>query len=127
MTLIFCIDDGGGMLFGGKRQSRDRVLNQYLLSRIGDAPLWVTPYSASLFPAGRSMENCGGEGYALIEDGPYDLTQAEEVILCRWNRRYPGDVFFDEPTLKAYFKKIATEELEGSSHKKITIETYRRK
>ena len=28
MTLIFCIDDGGGMLFGGKRQSRDRA-NHY--------------------------------------------------------------------------------------------------
>lgn len=127
MTLIFCIDDGGGMLFGGKRQSRDRVLNQYLLSRIGDAPLWVTPYSATLFPTGRSMETCDGEGYAFIEDGPYRLSQAEEVILCRWNRRYPGDVFFDEPTLKAYFKKIATEELAGSSHPKITVETYRRK
>jgi hypothetical protein len=73
------------------------------------------------------MENCGGEGYALIEDGPYDLTQAEEVILCRWNRRYPGDTFFDETALKELFKKIHTEELEGSSHKKITIETYRRK
>ena len=127
MTLIFCIDDGGGMLFGGKRQSRDRVLNQYLLSRIGDAPLWVTPYSATLFPTGRSMATCDGEGYAFIEDGPYRLSQAEEVILCRWNRRYPGDVFFDESTLKAYFKKIATEELAGSSHPKITVETYRRK
>ena len=127
MTLIFCIDDGGGMLFGGKRQSRDRVLNQYLLSRIGDAPLWVTPYSAALFPTGRSMEICDGEGYAFIEDSPYDLTQAEEVILCRWNRRYPGDTVFDETALKELFKKIHTEELEGSSHKKITIETYRRK
>ena len=78
MTLIFCIDDGGGMLFGGKRQSRDRVLNQYLLSRIGDAPLWVTPYSASLFPAGRSMENCGGE--AIINNciGTYNTANVAE-------------------------------------------------
>ena len=127
MTLIFCIDDGGGMLFGGKRQSRDRVLNEYLTERIGDAPLWVTPYSASLFPTGRPMAEWDGAGYAFIEDSPYDLTQAEEVILCRWNRRYPGDTFFDEKTLKALFKKTHTEELAGSSHKKITIETYRRK
>ena len=126
MTLIFCIDDAGGMLFGGKRQSRDRVLNEYLLSRIGEAPLWVTPYSAALFPTGRDMAFCDGEGYAFIEDSPYDLTLAEEVILCRWNRRYPGDAFFDEQTLKTHFKKIDTEELEGSSHKKITVETYRR-
>ena len=31
MTYIFCIDDKCGMLFLGKRQSRDRMLNARLL------------------------------------------------------------------------------------------------
>ncbi len=127
MNLIFCIDDAGGMLFGGKRQSRDRALNEYLQKRIGESPLWVTPYTAALFPEALLLEDPGKEGYYFVEDGEYSLSMAKEVILCRWNRRYPGDVFFDESGLKTLFKKTHTELLEGSSHKKITVETYRRK
>lgn len=127
MTLIFCIDDDGGMLFGGRRQSRDRVLNEYIQNLIGESPLWVTPYTAKLFPAGKPLSDCDGTGYYFVEDGAYDLARAEEVILCRWNRRYPGDVFLDVDAVKAGFRKVSTEEPAGSSHEKITIETYRRK
>ena len=126
MTLIFCIDHGGGMLFCGKRQSRDRILNEYIQSLIGESPLWVTPYTAKLFPAGKPISDCNGEGYYFVEDGPFDLEQADELILCHWNRRYPGDTFLDFSTVRADFRKINTEELAGSSHEKITIETYRR-
>ncbi len=127
MTLIFCVDDNGGMLFGGKRQSRDRVLNEHLQNLIGDSPLWVTPYTAKLFPAGRPLADCDGEGYYLVEDGEYDLEAAKEIILCHWNRRYPGDTFLNLSAVKVAFRKINSEELAGSSHEKITIETYRRK
>ena len=129
MTYIFCIDDKNGMLFLGKRQSRDRVLNAHLQSAMNGAPLYVTPYSAPLFseyPALRVGEAASEMGYAFVEDGPYDLSLAEEVVLCRWNRHYPGDRFFDEASLKKAFRKVAVTELVGSSHEKITIETWRR-
>ncbi len=129
MTYIFCIDDKCGMSFLGKRQSRDRILNAYLTEVMKEAPLYVTPYSAPLFreyPALCIGETPTGYGYAFVEDGPYDLSIAEEVVLCRWNRHYPGDRFFDEATLKKVFQKIDTTELVGSSHEKITIETWRR-
>ena len=126
MTLIFCVDESGGMLFCGKRQSRDRILNDYIQTLVGESPLWVTPYTAKLFPWGKPISDCNGEGYYFVEDGPFDLEQADELILCHWNRRYPGDTFLDLSTVRADFRKINTEELAGSSHEKITIETYRR-
>lgn len=127
MTLIFCVDESGGMLFCGKRQSRDRILNDYIQTLAGESPLWVTPYTAKLFPWGKPLSHCNGAGYYLVEDGAYDLETAEAIILCHWNRRYPGDVFLDLSAIKAAFRKEKTEELAGSSHEKITVETYRRK
>ncbi len=129
MTYIFCIDDKGGMLFFGKRQSRDRVLNAYLLDAIEQAPLSVTPYSASLFSDYPSLcveDTPSKDGYVFVENGPYDLSRADEVWLCKWNRHYPADRFFDSDSLHKQFQKTAEEELVGSSHEKITIETWRR-
>jgi hypothetical protein len=128
MTYIFCIDDKCGMLFLGKRQSRDRILNARLLSLIGQGDLYVTSYSASLFadhPALRIGEEPKGEGFAFVEDGAYDLSLAEEVWLCRWNRHYPGDRFFDMAALQNAFRMTHTTDIVGSSHEKITIETWR--
>ena len=50
MKLIFCLDKNNGMLFAGKRQSRDSILYEELLKRIGECKLWISSYSASLFP-----------------------------------------------------------------------------
>lgn len=31
MTVIICVDNNGGILFNGKRQSKDRIFRKYLL------------------------------------------------------------------------------------------------
>ena len=31
MNLIVCLDDNGGMMFGGRRQTRDRLVNRHIL------------------------------------------------------------------------------------------------
>ena len=49
MILISCIDDRGGLLFHGRRLSRDRVLCQDVLRTCAGSPLWMAPGSRSLF------------------------------------------------------------------------------
>jgi hypothetical protein len=133
MKLIFCIDDIGGMMFFGRRQSQDRVLRAHLLERIGDGRLWMSTYSGKQFlPDPRIvinddyMAHAEAEDFCFIEDGAYDLTMADEVILCHWNRRYQADKFFKVDLTREGFAKVQTEQIKGSSHDKITIETYRR-
>ena len=54
MILISCIDDRGGLLFHGRRLSRDRVLCQDVLRTCAGSPLWMAPGSRSplLTPCG---------------------------------------------------------------------------
>ena len=64
--------------------------------------------------------------YCFVEDKGYDLSYVDEIILCLWNRRYPSDQFFDIDIKGNSFKKVSTENIVGSSHDKITIETYKK-
>lgn len=134
MKLIFCIDDIGGMMFFGRRQSQDRILREYLLGRVGDGRLWMSAYSGKQFlPDPRIvideeyMAHADQNDVCFVEDGAYDVAAADEVILCHWNRRYQADRFFKVDLAKEGFSKVHTEQIKGSSHDKITIETYRRK
>ena len=49
----------------------------------------------------------------------------EELYLFRWNRRYPGDFFFDLDLADGSWILAGTEEFAGHSHEKITLEAYR--
>lgn len=133
MKLIFCVDDIGGMMFFGRRQSQDRVLRAYLLERVADRRLWMSEYSGKQFLPSEQivvdnayMTRAAAEDYCFIEDGAYDLDLADEVVLCHWNRRYQADRFFKADLGAEGFKKVDTQTIKGSSHEKITIETYRR-
>lgn len=48
---------------------------------------------------------------------------AEELVLYRWNRSYPGDVTFPWPLTG--WKLVETADFPGTSHEKITEEVYR--
>ena len=48
----------------------------------------------------------------------------QELILFRWNRVYPADLYF--PFHMENWSLIAREEFRGSSHEKITMEVYRK-
>ena len=133
MKLIFCIDDIGGMMFYGRRQSQDRILREHLLERVGDGRLWMSVYSGRQFSPNEKividdayLSQASSADFVFVEDGPYDLSGADEVILCHWNRRYQADRFFTEDLKTMGFKKTDTVQIKGSSHDKITIETYRR-
>lgn len=50
MTGIVCLDQEDGLLFNGRRQSRDRVVTEKILSMTEGNPLWMSAYSRRIFP-----------------------------------------------------------------------------
>ena len=66
------------------------------------------------------------EQKALYMSNQTNLPNVTEIILCKWNRKYQADKFFDVDMKSNGFKKICSEDIKGSSHDKITIEIYKR-
>ncbi len=138
MILISCIDDRGGLLFHGRRLSRDRVLCQDVLRTCAgppvDGPRLPLPL---LLPAGRPLQlhpDLGGLSrpgrpgeFCFLEDRPIRpfLDRVESMVLYHWNRRYPADLFLDLDPAALGWSLLGREEFPGSSHKKITKEVYR--
>ena len=134
MKLIVCLSDDGGMLFNQRRQSRDRVLIADMIQHVQNTTLWIGDYSAPLFgddaPTMRAvldpaMEAQAGD-YCFVERTPLpqDIDNVEELIIYRWNRLYPSDVFF---TLDmSAFRLAESTEFVGSSHDKITKEIWKK-
>ena len=52
--------------------------------------------------------------------------KAEKIIIFRWNRDYPADFYFDID-LQQNWQLESSADFVGSSHDKITEETYTRK
>ena len=133
MKLIFCIDNKNGMMFFGKRQSQDSVLREWIISHTTGSNLWMSNYSAKQFKdltgyiADDDYQIKAAVGdYCFVEDKGYALEGVSEIILCHWNRKYQADKVFDIDLKANGFKKVDSEDIKGSSHDKITIETYRK-
>lgn len=135
MTVVVCIDNAYGMRFGGRRQSRDRVLVEELMQMVGaDRILRIAPGSASLFKnyaervcVDEDFLNAAEPGdFCFVEDRelmPY-LEKLEGIVLYRWNRDYPADFYLDvRPDVLGWNLRSMTE-FAGSSHEKITKEEY---
>ena len=133
MKLIFCIDDKKGLMFFGKRQSQDSVLREWIINHTTGSNLWMSNYSAKQFKdltgyiADDEYQTKAIVGdYCFVEDKGYSLEGVCEIILCHWNRKYQADKVFDIDLKANGFRKVDSEDIKGSSHDKITIETYRK-
>ena len=132
MKLIVCTDDKNGMAFNHRRQSRDRVLAERIMELTENAKLYIAPYSQTLFRADRVVVSpdyltCAGQNdfcFAELENLNGYEDNVRELILFRWNRVYPADLYF--PFHMENWSLIAREEFRGSSHEKITMEVYRK-
>lgn len=132
MILIACVDDNMGLAFNRRRQSKDRLLRARILEQVDGVPLWMSPYSARQFEEGaeniRVDENflarCAVQEYAFTElEAPGKVApQVGKLILYRWNRSYPADLYFDLDL--GGYTLSAVHEFAGSSHEKITEEIY---
>lgn len=133
MKLIFCIDEKKGMMFFGKRQSQDSVLREWIISHTAGSKLWMSSYSAKQFKELEGyivdddyISKATVGDYCFIEDKGYTFENVSEIILCHWNRRYQADKVFDVDLKANGFKKVDSIDIKGSSHDKITIETYKK-
>lgn len=135
MILILCVDTRYGMVFHGRRQSRDSAIIREILALSNGKRLWMNSYSQSLFPADAQLRVCAdflqqaqdGE-YCFVETTdvePY-LVHAERVILFHWNRSYPADLHFPIEALERDWSVVEVSDFPGTSHDKITMEVYSR-
>ena len=131
MTVIVCVSDGGGIAFNNRRQSKDRALISDVLSDFADKKIYVSDYSAPLFKDAEVTvcnkisdleDNCV---YFVERQTPREyLDKISTLVLYRWNRKYPADVYLDIDPEQCGFKLASVKELEGSSHERITREVY---
>ena len=133
MNIIVCVDKSNGMMFLGKRQSQDRVLREKILGISKGSRLLMNTYSAKQFESvdnivvDEDFFNNANEGdFCFIEDKAITSENVESFYVFNWNRKYPGDLFFNVDLKAEGFKKIKKEEFQGNSHDKITLEIYSR-
>ena len=134
MKVIVCLDDSNGMLFNKRRQSRDSSVINDIVDMTEAQKLFCNAYTAKLFAENKTcivsdeiLVNPCEEGYYFFENVlPTSIEHFSEVIIYRWNRKYPGDLFFNIELEGNGFKKSKIIEFEGSSHEKITKEIWRK-
>ena len=133
MILMACVDGRNGMAFNRRRQSRDRAVRADLLAEIGTARLWVNAATARQFAPEEQSRLCVDASF-LEKAGPGEpcfvencsvvacAGRVEQVVLYRWDRAYPADLFWDLP-LEGW-TLARREEFPGFSHEIITKEVY---
>ncbi len=137
MKVIVCVDDNNGMMFNKRRQSRDRILIEDVVKNVVGGNLLMAPYSETLFTdsdidafflSEYILDEADPEDYCFIENKallPYS-DRIDELIIYRWNRTYPADMYLDISPEALSLKLVSTTEFAGSSHEKITKELYKK-
>ena len=135
ITVAVCVDEKGGMLLFGRRQSRDRVLIADFLSSVGERTVHITPFSEKLFQGANNVKVSNAPilaaddgDFVFIEDMALSgiIDNVSTLIIYNWNRHYPSDVKIDIDPTASGFALVESYDFEGSSHERITKETYRR-
>lgn len=129
MILALCADNAMGLLFARRRQSKDAALRERLIALSG-GKLRMSPYSAKQFDvpvyAGADYLSGAEAGdWCFVENGDYEAyaDRIERIVLFRWNRDYPADLYFRFP---GKWTLVSAEDFPGTSHDKITQEVYRK-
>lgn len=133
MNIAVCLDDRNGMLFGGRRQSKDQYLRQQLLQLAGSNGLWMNGFSAKQFEstdmirvAEDFLEIAPQGNWCFVENMdilPYK-EKIERIVIYRWNRLYPSDVKFPVEVFSDSWHPVSSRTFPGYSHDEITEEIY---
>ena len=122
------------MLFNHRRLSHDRRVCEKILDYSNEKELWMNAYSRKLFTDLTDINNIQvdeefldkSQSICFVENQditPY-LPKIDTLVLFRWNRDYPADFFFTVDL--SQWNLISTEDFEGTSHEKITMEVYKK-
>lgn len=137
MTVFICADNKMGVLFQGKRQSKDRILRKRILDIVeqNKSKLVITKYSYEQFKADRrdelldvrnELDFSETNSFVFIEDeksfNSLPWEKIDELVLCCWERDYPADIYLHKSeNVTCILNKKET--LSGSSHE-MTLEFY---
>jgi len=134
LKLIACVSDGGGILFAGRRVSRDAAVIGDVVSVVGDGVLFTSDYSAALFEGSalssvvvsNPLESAERDDFVFLESrGAIEYKdKIDTLIIYRWNRKYPFDVRLDIDPRAEGMTLSETVEFSGKSHEKITRERW---
>ncbi|MCI5911420.1 MAG: ribonuclease Z [Oscillospiraceae bacterium] len=131
MDLIVCLDDDDGMKFNHRRQSRDQKVINDILNNLEGQKLYSDEESRILFPKNRldivyvsDLTDIEGYFFAESTSNIPEEKNIDNLIIYKWNRRYPSDEKFPIPYHE--WKMISSVEFVGKSHEKITKEIYKR-
>lgn len=136
MILLAAVDDRLGMAFNHRRQSRDEALRRAVIADAAGAPLWMSAYSLRQFKEKADADICVSDNFLFeAAQGEFCFAETaspaiaagriEKIILYRWNRSYPADIYFDIDLSGGWFLAESTD-FAGKSHEKITKEVYLR-
>ena len=129
LTVYVCLDDRDGMLYNGRRQSRDSRVFEDIRRELQGA-LLIDPFSESLARRAE-IPYALWEG-ALPEGGQFFLearpgaeaAAAHRLVIYRWGRHYPADVYFGLNPEEAGLRLEEVTAFPGSSHEEIRKEVY---
>ena len=134
MTVIVCISERGGMMFNGRRQSRDKAVIENIVGAIGDGVLFVSEFSAPLFAESNLSVISVSEPASVADVGDFvfledtgvgeNINKVEKFVVYRWNREYPADFSLDLHPKDIGMKLVDSVEFSGKSHEKITREIW---
>ena len=133
ITVAVTVDERMGIAFNKRRQSRDRILINDLVSTLSDK-IYVSEYSLPIFEeykdrivvADDPIRECPDGGCCFVEMTelmPY-IDDISTLIVYNWNRHYPADKTLDIDIKNDTFTLTSSTEFVGSSHEKITKEIY---
>ena len=134
MNIIICVDKNKGMMFNNRRQSQDKNVILKIKEITLNSRLLMSEYSVNMFSDCANvianndflLQAQSGD-FCFIEDTEVPFENIEDIYIFNWNRDYPSDKYFAFDLKTNGYKKIKKEDFEGNSHKKITMEIYRRK
>ena len=137
MKLFVCLDEVGGMTFNKRRQSSDRIIRDDMLKIVQNARFLVNSYTAKQFTEEQinqieldenCLEHADEDTFVFIENIGVSnyISKIEQIIVYRWQRKYPADFFFDVDLTSSDWELIEKEELVGYSHECILKEVYKK-
>lgn len=136
MTAILCIDSRNGLMFGGRRQSRDKIVLEDMQELCQGHSLLVSEYTNRLLcqygfsfqqPDPSFPDHAVSGDCCFLEETSIlaVIDKLDTIVLYQWNRCYPADVYFDDKILTDW-TLTESKNFSGSSHETITREVYKR-
>ena len=134
MKIIVCIDENFGMMFNGRRQSKDRVVREKIYALSKGSKLFMNNFSHSQFEEKYDniivdeefLKKAEKDDFCFVEDKAFLPSIADMLYVFCWNRLYPNDFALGFNIEESGFRCIQSVNFEGYSHKNITLNIYER-